>query len=192
MKKNSWMAFCVLASVIGLSGCIPILIGAAAGGGAYFVTKNQGFKSFASDNQITNQAVAKIKADSNLQGSRVEVAVKNGTMLLVGEVSNPDLRNEAAQLMQSISGVRRIYNALIVAGPISPLTISSDSWITTKIKSQMTVTKGFSSNQVKVVTENGTVYLMGAVSQDQGNTASDIARTVAGVQKVVKLFDYTS
>lgn len=191
--KKILIALSISISALTLQACVPILVGSAAAGSALYVKTDEGFKSFYSDTDITNQAIAKLKADSNInQNSRIIVTTKNGTVLLVGEVSSPDQRTEAEQAIQSVPGIQRVYNAITVSGPISSLTLSSDSWITAKIKSQMTVTKNFPGRDIKVITENGVVYLLGNVTQDQGNTAANIARQVTGVQKVVKLFQYTS
>jgi osmotically-inducible protein OsmY len=80
---------------------------------------------------------------------------------------------------------------LEIGVPASPAQMSKDTWITTKVKSSMIATKGLSSSQIKVVTENGTVFLMGIVTRAQGDAASDVARRVNGVQNVVTLFEYT-
>ena len=88
--------------------------------------------------------------------------------------------------------VTKVYNEIAVKGPTSSLSRASDSWITTKIKTQMLATKGLQSGSIKVVTENGAVYLMGMVSREQADTSVNIARQVTGVQKVVKIFQYTN
>jgi osmotically-inducible protein OsmY len=187
MKKILFISF--LSLFIFLSGCAPLIIGAIAGGGAYFVTQKD-FKKFNNDNAITNQAMAMIKADPQLKhGAHIGVATKNREILLIGEVSSPQQRFEAEKLMQGIGGIKRIYNAITISGPISLLTQSSDGWITTKVKSNMAVTKQLPSGKIKVVTQNGVVYLMGHVTEQHADMATSIARRTAGVQKVVKLFD---
>ena len=80
--------------------------------------------------------------------------------------------------------------AFTIQGPTSSLTRTSDSWITAKVKSQMLANQDLKSGSIKVVTENGDVFLMGIVSRDQADIAVDIARQVSGVQKVVKIFQY--
>jgi osmotically-inducible protein OsmY len=94
-------------------------------------------------------------------------------------------------LAHSVADVKRIYNEITIQGPTSSLTRTSDAWITTKIKSQMLATDDLQSGTIKVLTENGAVYLMGVVTHDQADMSVDIARQVSGVQKVVKIFQYT-
>lgn len=187
MKKLIFISF--LSLFIFLPGCAPIIIGVIAGSGAYYVSQKD-FKKFNNDNAITNDAMAKIKADPELKrGAHIAVATKNREVLLIGEVSSPQQRFEAEKLMQNIGGIKRIYNAITISGPISLLTQSSDGWITTKVKSDMAITKRLPSGKIKVVTQNGVVYLMGHVTEQQASMATNIARRTAGVQKVVKLFD---
>ena len=96
-----------------------------------------------------------------------------------------------AELVANVPNVRKVYNEMQVSGPRSALTSMSDSTITTKIKTSLLTESDFPSSQVKVVTENGEVFLMGLISRAQAARATDIARSTGGVQKVVQLFEYT-
>jgi osmotically-inducible protein OsmY len=89
-----------------------------------------------------------------------------------------------------IAGVKSVANELQIAGPSSFTSRSNDTLITTKVKASLIDMRDISANSFKVVTENGVVYLMGRVTQREGNIGSDVARGVGGVQKVVKLFEY--
>jgi osmotically-inducible protein OsmY len=86
--------------------------------------------------------------------------------------------------------VRKVYNEIRITDLTPFQSRSNDSWITSKVKGKMYGTKDFDGSRVKVVTENGTVYLMGLVTQEQGVHAAELARTVEGVTRVVKLFEY--
>ncbi|MGB0322238.1 MAG: BON domain-containing protein, partial [Pseudohongiellaceae bacterium] len=86
--------------------------------------------------------------------------------------------------------IKRIHNELEVAGKTGFLTRSNDAWIATKIRTLMLTDNDVPAGQVKVVTENGAVYLMGLVSQTEGDSAANLARNVSGVTKVVKVFEY--
>ncbi|MGE3919734.1 MAG: BON domain-containing protein [Gammaproteobacteria bacterium] len=152
--------------------------------------KYTAFQNFYHDTDITNQAFRRFKTDPNLKNTRLLAATKNQKVLLVGQVTSPQQRTEAEELVRGIPGVLHVYNDIKISGATSPLTQSSDSWITTKIKSQLAVVKNLPSRKIKVVTENGTVYLMGTITPSQADTTVNIARRVAGVQKVVKLLDY--
>ena len=86
--------------------------------------------------------------------------------------------------------MHRVVNELEIAGPSSYTSRSNDALITTKVKASLVDMQTISANSFKVVTERGTVYLMGRVTQREGQIGADVARGVSGVQKVVKVFEY--
>lgn len=189
MKKLIILA----AIMLSLQGCI-FVVGAAAGAAAITgVYDHRKIGKIAVDQKMTNDIVDKINAIPGLtQSSHIAVAVFNQNVLLTGETPDPAQRQQAEYATRSVPNVGQVYNQISIRGPISSLTRASDSWITAKIKTQMLATKGLKSGTIKVVTENGTVYLMGLVSRDQADAAVQIARQVAGVLKVVKIFQYTN
>lgn len=174
-----------------LSGCI-FVAGAAAGAAAItIVYDHRTLEKAVKDTKTANKIADRIRAVPHLRDeSHIEVTVFNGIVLLTGETPNKDWRQEAEDIARSVPNVSRIYNQLAIQGPTSSLTRTSDSWITTKIKSQMLATENLKSGSIKVVTENGVVYLMGIVTRQQADNAVDIARQVSGVTKVVKVFQY--
>ncbi len=144
------------------------------------------------DKGIQFKASDILHKDESLSGQvHINVASYNGAVLLTGEAPTAEKRAHAEQLVRGVEKVRRIYNEITVAAPSSGLTRSSDTLITTKLKTRMLTEKNFDSGRVKVVTENGTVYLMGLMSQDEAAVATEIARGTSGVQRVVRLFEYT-
>ena len=100
------------------------------------------------------------------------------------------LPDEIEKLAQTVPRIKRIYNEIIIRSPESAITEASDAWITTKVKTRMLSAKGFRSGKIKVITENGIVYLMGKITKQQADMAADITRRTSGVQKVVKVFSY--
>src|SRR3990167_4169846 len=178
---------------LSLSSCI-FVAGAAAGAAAIaIVYDHRTIENTLEDAKLTNKIVAKIRHKPALsQDSHIEVTVFNRVVLLTGETPNAEWRTQAEQIANSVPGITRVYNQITIEGPTSSLTRTSDAWITTKVKSEMLATQDLKSGSIKVVTENGTVFLMGIVSQEQANIAVDIARQVSGVQKVVKIFQYTN
>lgn len=174
-----------------LQGCI-FVAGAAAGAAAIAVVyDHRTISNVLQDTHIGNKIADKIKATPQLRyDSHINVNVFNRVVLLTGETPNPAWRQQAEELANSVPDVAKVYNQITIQGPTSSLTRTSDSWITTKIKSKMLAMEDLKSGSIKVVTENGVVYLMGMVSREQADTTVDIARQVSGVQKVVKVFQY--
>lgn len=181
----------LLALCLSLQGCI-FVAGAAAGAAAIAVVyDHRTLSKTLEDTKISNKIVNQIRGVPALRDtSHIEVSVFNHIVLLTGETPTPDLRQQAESIARSTPDVSRVYNQITVQGPTSSLTRTSDSWITTKIKGEMLATEDLKSGNIKVVTENGTVYLMGSVNREQADIAVDIARQVSGVQKVVKIFQY--
>jgi osmotically-inducible protein OsmY len=112
--------------------------------------------------------------------------------LLTGEVPDAAVRAEVEKIVGSVPNVRTITNELQIAGPSSFGGRSNDSYITSKVKARFIDHNRFSANHVKVVTEAGTVYLLGQVTQREADAAVDITRTTGGVQRVVRVFEVIS
>jgi osmotically-inducible protein OsmY len=198
MKRFMTTAFLIHALVtlvlaLSLEGCI-FVAGAAIGAAAIaIVYDHRTIQNVLSDTEMSNKIADKIKTNSHLRNdSHIEVSVFNHVVLLTGQTPNAAWREEAEVLAKSVPNTTRIYNQISIQGPTSSLTRTSDSWVTTKIKSQMLATQDLKSSSIKVITENGVVYLMGMVSRQQADIAVDIARQVQGVQKVIKVFQYTN
>lgn len=177
---------------LALQGCVFVAGAAAGAAGVAVVYDHRKLSSILDDEKISNSIVAQIKADPTLSDqTHIDVTTFNHVVLLTGEAPTASLRQQAENIARSVPNVTKVYNEVTVQGPTSTLTRTSDSWITTKIKSQMLATKDLKSGTIKVVTENGSVYLMGIVSHDQADMSVDIAREVSGVLRVVKIFQYT-
>ncbi|MGY4530969.1 osmotically-inducible protein OsmY [Pseudomonas sp. TE3786] len=123
-------------------------------------------------------------------GSHIIVTSYNGIVLLAGQTPRADLKAAAEQAARSVQGVRKVYNELQVIAPSSALARSNDALLTTKIKTEMLADNSVSSSNIKVITENGIVYMMGVVSRQQAQLAANLVQGVSGVQKIVKLFEY--
>ncbi len=142
------------------------------------------------DESIETKAIVNIDAaDERLESAHISVTSYNGYVLITGQVAEQELKDMASDVVRQIRGVRRIYNELEVAGNTSGLVRSSDTWLTTKVKTSLLSAEDIEGNRVKVVTENGTVYLMGLVSRAESERIVDVARSTGGVQKVVQIFE---
>ena len=130
-------------------------------------------------------------ADELLKNSHINVVSFNGTVLLVGQVPSQDTKNLATRLARTTSTrVKEVYNELEVAGSTTFLSRSNDAWLSAKIKTLMLTDSDVSGRRTKVVTENGVVYLMGLLTQEEANTAVELVSNTRGVTKVVRAFEY--
>jgi osmotically-inducible protein OsmY len=191
MKSFTQGAIAIACLTFSLHGCV-FVAGAAAGAAAIAVVyDHRTIEKTVEDTQTAHKISDKIKTNPDMyKDSHIEVTVYNQIVLLTGETPKPEWREQVEAMAKSTANVSRVYNQISVQGATSSLTRTSDSWITTKIKTEMLATQDLKSGNIKVVTENGTVYLMGMVTRSQADIAVDIARQVSGVQKVVKIFQY--
>lgn len=181
----------IIALAGSLQGCIFVVGAAAGAAGIAAVYDHNKVADTIEDTSTTNTIYRKIVANSHLrQECHIDVVVYNKVVLLAGQAPKAEWRDEAERIASSTPNVTRVCNQITIQGPTSSLTRTSDSWITTKIKSQMLANEDLKSKNIKVETENGVVYLMGIVTREQGALAADVAREVTGVQRVVKMFQY--
>ena len=176
-----------------LGGCAAVVVGGVAVG-ASAVHERRTVGTMVDDEGIEWKVKSAINENKSLSSqSHINVISLNGVVLLVGQTPTEALRQQATSLAKGIEKVRVVHNEMIVAAPNSYMTRTSDSYITSKVKTSLFKVKGhedFDPTRVKVVTENGTVYLMGIVYRSEADDAAKQASRVGGVQKVVKLFEY--
>ena len=142
------------------------------------------------DESIETKSIVNIHAaDEAFDDAHLVVVSYNGYVLLAGQVHSEALKAQATDVLRKIRNVRRIYNELEVASPSSTMTRSSDTWITTKLKGYFLGSSAIEGGRVKVLTENGVVYLMGLATQAEADRISDKAAGVSGVQRVVRIFE---
>lgn len=181
----------VIVSASSLPGCIPLLAAGAATGVA--VAHDQRSAGAVIDDQgIELKAIGALKGESQLYSeSHLNVTSYNGIVLVTGEVPTADLRDRVTDIVSGIDKVKTVHNEVTLAAPSSLMARSSDTVLTSKVKARLIGEKGFDSTRVKVVSEGGVVYLMGLVTRDEAEIATEIARTTSGVQRVVRIFEYT-
>ena len=130
-------------------------------------------------------------ADEQLKKSHINVISFNGTVLMVGQVPSQDMKNLATRVARSSSSrVKEVYNELEVAGTTTFLSRSNDAWLSAKIKTLMLADSEVSGLRTKVVTENGVVYLMGLLTQEEADKTVNLVSNTKGVTKVVRAFEY--
>ncbi len=142
------------------------------------------------DESIETKAEVNIHAANEaFYDANLAIVSYNGYVLLAGQVATEELKAQATAVVRKVRGVRRIYNELEIASASSVMTRSSDTWITTKVKSWLLGRSDTEGTRVKVVTEDGVVYLMGLVTRDEAERISAVAADISGVQRVVRLFE---
>lgn len=171
-----------------LSACIPVVVGGAAAGGAMAADRRT------SGIYIEDQGI-ELKAEKAMMeqiGDNIHANVTsfNRNVLITGEAFNEQSKAKAEAIAKSVENVRTVTNEVVVAAKSSLGGRSGDTYITSKVKAHMVTENRFPANYVKVVTESSVVYLMGLVTHQEADDAVDIARSVDGVEKVVKVFEY--
>ncbi|TWC51813.1 osmotically-inducible protein OsmY [Pseudomonas sp. SJZ080] len=130
------------------------------------------------------------KADPALDNdSHIVVTSFNGVVLLAGQTPRADLKAKAEQAA-AVQRVKTVHNELQVLPPSGFLARQNDTWLTSKIKTQMLTDPNIPGSRIKVVTENGIVYLLGLLTKQEAAQATNLVQGVSGVQKIVKLFEY--
>ncbi len=146
---------------------------------------------FFADQKIERLALEAVAAaDERFAASRIKVVSYDGMVLLVGQVPEDALRERAANAIREVPQVRRVHNELQVGGPNGLMARANDDWLTTKVVSRFAASDKVNATRVKVVAEDGVVYLVGILPPAEADQAAEVARTVFGVNKVVKVFDY--
>lgn len=194
--RNRSILFAVLVALAVplLGGCVAAVVGGAAVGGAA-AHDRRSVGSYLDDKRIYLAAYDNLNKDKELAlKNSVIIVVYDGVMLLVGEVRTPELKARAEQRVSGYEGTRRIVNELEVREPEGYWDRRRDNGLTARVKTgllDLTSLPGFDPTRVNVTTAHSVVYLMGKVSHEEDDAVTTIARDVEGVDKVVKLFDYT-
>ncbi|GBG13371.1 transporter [Novimethylophilus kurashikiensis] len=171
-----------------LAGCVPVVAGGAAAGGLMAADRRT------SGAYIDDQAI-ELKASKQLNDTldtrvHADVTSYNRNVLLTGEAYDEPAKQKAESVVKGIENVRSVTNEMIIGPQSSMSSRSNDAYITSKVKARMVSENKFPANYVKVITENGVVYLMGMVTRQEADDAVEIARNTEGVDKVVKVFEY--
>lgn len=177
-----------LAATLALPGCLPVMAtGAAVGTMAAIDRRTVGAQT--EDQGIELKAMNRLRSALEQPGG-VSVTSYNRKVLLTGQVASEKDKRTAEAVVGELDNVRSIHNELQIAGQPSFETKTADSLITARVKAALFNAKDLQANTIKVVTESGNVYLMGLVSRREGTRAADVASRVAGVQRVVTVFEY--
>ena len=191
MKIYRVFAFLILVT---LASCSTILVNTTNRDGMQEDPTERTTGAIIEDRSIETKIAVNMQAiEPAFRKSSFDVISHNGVVLLIGQVESSELKSKATEIASKASTkIKRIHNEIEVSGRTGILSRGNDTWIATKVRTLMLANAEVPSGQVKVVVENGAVYLMGIISQSEGDNAANIARNVAGVTKVVKVFEYLS
>ena len=181
---------CVASVVLGasLSACVPMVLGGAFVGTTMVATDRRTSGAQLEDEGIELRANNRIGQALGEQ-AHINVTSYNRQVLLTGEVPTATDKQKLDDLVLKVENVRSVVNEVAVLGATSLSQRSSDTLVTGKVKAALVDARDLQSNVFKVVTERGVVYLMGRVSQREADRATELARNVSGVQKVVRVFE---
>jgi len=181
--------FLLLIAITLLQGCATAVVTGATGVSVHHDRRSTG--AIIDDQGIEFKAASALFFNKEIYDqSHINVTSYNGIVLITGETLTESLKQQVTAELKAINKVRRIHNELTIAAPSSLPSRSSDTWLTTKIKSKLTTDGNIDPFYIKVVTENGVVYLMGVVTHAEANAAITVVSQSAGVQRVIKIFEY--
>lgn len=182
--------FLILLFLLTLNGCAAAVLGGAATGAAVAHDRRTA-GTVIEDQSIELKAGQALRDDQEInESAHVNVTSYNLVVLVSGEAPNESVRERIINIVRDIPKVTHVYNEITIGSPSTLTSRSSDTLITSKVKTRLFGLENFDATRVKVVTEKGVVYLMGLLTKEESDRVTEAARRVGGVQKVVKLFQY--
>jgi osmotically-inducible protein OsmY len=175
-------------SILG-SGCAPVVVAGAAAGGVAVAVDRRNTDVQVADERIEWTSSSRVSDKLKDQG-HVNVTSYNRMVLLTGEAATEAMKEEAEKLTAAVPEVKSVVNDIRIGAPTSMGSRSNDSYLTSVVKTRFVGEQKFNPLHVKVVTENGVVYLLGLVTRKEADDATNIARHVGGVKRVVRVFEY--
>lgn len=189
IQKTIWGGV-LAASVLGLSGCFPLLLGGAVTT-VMVASDRRTSGTVVEDNGIELKAGSRIKESLGERG-HVNVTVYNRQVLLTGEVPSEQDKQLVQKIASNVENVVSVVNELAVMGNSTFGQRSSDAVVTSRVKANLVDAKDLFANAFKVTTERGTVYLMGRVTQREAKRATEVITATSGVQRLVRILETIS
>lgn len=189
LDKNTRLIAILLLSTI-LQGCAVATV-VAVTAGVTMVADRRSFSKQIDDQTIeftAHNELAKQKALSN--NTNLHVVSMNGTVLIVGQAPNSYLRELAIKTVQGVSDIVSIHNQIRIGSNTAVTTQSNDIWLTSKVKSALLAAEDVHAKDIKVITENSEVFLLGLVTKEEAEIVVEITRNISGVSQVFKAFEY--
>lgn len=178
-------------AALGLSACVPLLVAGAATSGAMIAFDRRSFGAQTEDQAIEMKGQSRLP-EAVARAGGVSVTSFNRKVLLTGQVADEKAKLESEAAMAKMESVASVHNELSIGSKVALGTSTSDTTITGRVRASLLEARDLQSNAFKVVTETGVVYLMGLVTQREGDRAAQIAARVPGATRVVTVYQYLS
>jgi osmotically-inducible protein OsmY len=170
---------CVAAAVVGVIGSVSV------------ANDNRSLGNQVDDQKIEFTAHSRLSEVKTLSdNTNLQVVSINGKVLIVGQAPNSYLKDLAIKTLNQVDGIKHIHDQIRISNTLAVTTKSNDIWLTSKVKTALFGSDDLDATNIKVVTENGEVFLLGLIKNSAANAAVDIARNVGGVNRVFKMFEY--
>jgi len=189
MKSNvRVLALLVVLAPI-LQSCVPLLVGAGVGAGVMMAEDRRTSATILEDQTIEVKSRNRI---TEKYADKVNIGVTsfNRFILLTGQAPTEEIKQDISVLVLEVSGTRNVQNEIVVGSSSSAMTHASDALLTSRVKGRLSQNKDVGASHVKVVSESGSVFLMGLVTRSEAESAAQTAATTSGAQRVVKVFEY--
>jgi osmotically-inducible protein OsmY len=192
LKRQLIRPLIVCAALIGvgstLTACVPLLIGGAAATTGLVVVDRRSVGEQVDDKSIELKIGGQFRADFG-DAMRATVTSYDGVVLLTGDTISSEFKNRAIEIARKVEHVKSVSNQIAVVKQLAPFgVVSNDIWITSKVMTTLATTKDIPSRTIVVTTDRSVVYLMGLVTQREGDLAAAATAKVSGVKRVEKLF----
>tara|TARA_R110001592_G_scaffold3334_1_gene18566 strand:+ start:3380 stop:3976 length:597 start_codon:yes stop_codon:yes gene_type:complete len=173
-----------------LQGCAAVTV-VAITAGTSMATDRRSIGNQIDDQSIELEAYNEITKNKSLNANtNLHISSVNGSVLIIGQAPTTYLKDQAIKIVNEINGVVRIHNQIRIGNVTSVTTQTNDIWLTSKVKTALFSSDEVSGNNIKVITENAEVFLMGIVSKKEADAAVNISRNISGVNRVFKAFEY--
>lgn len=188
MKYFKLIFFCIILQQ--LSGCAVALFAGAASTTAVVASDRRDVKTQLADLELERELNKWIEETPSLaKQTHIKIVSHNKNVLLIGQAPSGMLRDKVANLASTHSELHDLYNEIRISNNTTTAQRTKDSWLTTKIKTRMLADKELDGQQVKIMTENGEVFLMGMLTAHEKKIAITIARNMDGVNRVIEIFE---
>jgi len=193
VKKLGQSLIVLVIATTSLTGCVTALVAGAAIATIDIIHDRRSAGEYVDDGTIELTVRNYLISDKELRANvHIKPVSWNGILLTTGEIDSEETKQRVMTKLRSIQGVRQLVDETTITGKTALLARTNDAWISTKVKSRLLLKTGLDANRVKVITTRGSVYLMGIVTQEEAAKATELARSVKGVARVIKVFEYQS